>query len=216
LLGLRIDRPLRVEVDEHDVCVRARKQRSLAGIEADDPRGVGRREAHEGIESHAPPVEGLVEDERYGLLHHLAAQGRGEDVLPAGLLLLQRVRAVVGHEAVGRPVEYEAPQLFDERAVAEGGGAASVRPQANKVVEVEEQVMGADLHRRRPALVLRLTDELCTHRARDMDDLDPHSHVRGQEQRSMDRLLLDERRSRFVVGHWIAPTFVLHSGQAGL
>ena len=213
LLALRVDHPLRLEVVEGNVGVGARLQRPLARVEAGDPGGVRRREADERVERHSAAVVGLVEHERHRLLDHLAAEERVEDVHPARLLLVKRVGRVVGDEAVGRPVEHGVPQPLHERALAQRRGAHPVRAEPHEIVEVEQQVVRADLHRRGPPLGLLAPHEIRADRARHVDDLDPHAGVRREEERAVHRLLLDERRPRLVVGQRVATARSRHPRQ---
>ena len=188
----------------------------LRGIQPGDAGRVRGREARERIQRHAATVVGLVQHQRHSLLDHLAAEQRVEDVVPARLLLLQGVGGVVGDQAVGGSVQHERPQPLHERAVTQRRRAHAVGAEADEVVEVEQQVVGADLHRHRPAASLLVADELGADRAGDVHDLDPHVGVRGQVQRPVNGLLLDERRSCLVVRHRVGAALLLHPRQAGL
>ncbi len=111
---------------------------------------------------------------------------------------------MVGDEAVGGAVEDGVPEPLDERPVAERRSAHAVRAEAHQVVQVEQQVVRADLHRRGPALGLLAPHEIGADRARHVHDLDPHADVRREEERAVHGLLLDERRPRLVVGERVA------------
>ena len=150
-------------------------------------------------------MQRLGEHRRHRLLDVLQAERRGEDVLPPGLLLLARVRRVVGDEAVGVPAQHVIPEALDERAVAQRGCAAAVRPEADEIVEVEQQVVRADLHRHALRARLRAGDEFCADRTRDVDDLEANARLLREEDRAVDRLLLDERRPSLVVRERVAP-----------
>ena len=108
---------------------------------------------------------------------------------------------MVGDEAVRRAVEHEVPEALHQRAVAQRGRAHAVGAETYEIVEVEQQVMRADLHRHRPPGALLLAHERRADGARDVHDLDPHAGVRCEVQRAVHRLLLDERRAGLVMGH---------------
>src|SRR5439155_9925455 len=103
-----------------------------------------------------------------------------------------------------------------ERAGAKSRSAASVRAEPNEVVEVEEEVMGADFHRGGLAAVLSPPYELRAAWAGDVDDLDADPGLCGEKQGAVHGLLLDEWRPGFVVRQGIVPSFGLHPGEAGL
>ena len=97
------------------------------------------------------------------------------------------------------------PESLDERAVAQRRRAAAVRPEPDEVVEVEQQVVRADLHRHALPARLRRRDEVGADRARDVHDLEPDARLPREEDRAVDGLLLDQRRAALVVCERVAP-----------
>ena len=115
------------------------------------------------------------------------------------------------------PSSTESHSRSTSGAVAQRGRAHAVRAEPHEVVEVEQQVVRADLHRhRRGPRASRPRTSSALHRARDVHDLDPHAGVRRQVERAMHRLLLDERRPRLVVGERIAPPCGAHARESRL
>ena len=108
------------------------------------------------------------------------------------------------------------PRAARRARVAQRGRAHAVGAEAHEVVEVEQQVVRADLHRHGPARALLVAHELGADRARDVHDLDADAGVLGEEERPMHRLLLDERRARLVVCERVAAALRRACARSGL
>ena len=147
LLAPGVDDPRVVEVPQHQVGVAADEQAPLPRVDAGDPGRPLGDQPGERVERHAPAMERLVQHDGHHLLHNLAAVRRREDVVVPPGLLLYGVGTVVADQAVDAAVEDVVPHLLHQRPIAQRRSAPAERAQPPQVIEIEQQVVRADLDR---------------------------------------------------------------------
>ena len=147
-------------------------------------------------------------------MHTSKSVRRLPDILIAPALRFHDEPAVIGREAVDGAIEHVGPELLDLLAIANCRGAFRKALEPDQILMVHREVLRAGLGGDSQPLAFGFAHKLGGGRRAEVDDMHPAPRLLGEENRAVDGLGFDDRRSRIVVGERIRSAILDHATQS--